>query len=92
MPPQRENYRNRGIIYKGKISGERVNHFKIGVSLSAADDVNVVNPDFIGARGEELTFETQGSKVDQDGGNIAVEVSQRQWELRLSGVGSLDGV
>ena len=48
--------------------------------------------DFIGARVEELTFETLGSKVDQDDGNTVVEVSQRQWELRLAGVGSLDGV
>ena len=34
----------------------------------------------------------QGSAVDQDGGNIIVEVSQRQWGLRLSGVDMLDGV
>ena len=57
--------------------------------------MNVVNQrvsDFIGARGEELIFETQGSKVDQDAGNKIVEVSQRQWKLRLPGVGRLDGV
>ena len=76
MPPQRENYRTRGIIYKGKIAWDKVNHFEMGVSLSAADDVNVVNQrviDFIGARGKELIFETKGSKVDQDGGNKIVE-------------------
>ena len=95
VPPQREDHRTRSIIYKGKIARDKANHFKIWVSLSAADDVNVVNQqvtDFIGARGEELTFETQGSEVDQDDGNTVVEVSQRQWEPRLTGVGSLDGV
>ena len=65
------------------------------MTLSAADDENVANQrvtDFIGARAEELTFETLGSKVDNDDDNTAVRVSQRQWELRLAGVGCLDGV
>ena len=65
------------------------------MSLSAADGVNVVNQRvtcFIWARNEESTFQRQGSEVDQDRGNIVVKVSQCQCELRLSGVGSLNGV
>ena len=61
----------------------------------AADDENVANQrvtDFVGARAEELTFETLGITVDNVGSNTVVRVSQRQWELRLAGVGCLDGV
>ena len=95
MPPRRGDHRTRSIIYKGKLARDKVNHFEIGASLLVANNVNVVNQrvtDFIWARGEELTFETQWSKVGQDNGNTVVEVSQRQWKLRLAGVGSLDGV
>ena len=77
------------------ITGDKVNHFKIGLTLSAADDENVANQrvtDFVGARAEELTFETLGSTVDNDDSNTVVRVSQHQWELRLAGVGCLDGV
>ena len=65
VPPRREDHRTKSIIYKGKIARDKVNHFKVGVSLSAANDVNVVNQrvaDFIGARGEGLTFESKVAK------------------------------
>ena len=93
-PPRRDNNKTRGVIYKGQISEKKIDYFEIGVSLSDADDANVLHQrvaDFIRARVEELTFETQESKRDQEGGNHIVVVLQRQWELRLSGVGNFGG-
>ena len=51
VPPRRKDHRTRNIIYEVKTAGDKVNHFKIGVTLSAPDAVNVVNQrvtDFIG--------------------------------------------